>query len=100
MFIKPPLGTACFIYNNKKCGVFPGIRGGLNFSITHKVTEGPGMQYDVKNTMKEFNRLMVDIRKTIPAEYEAFINHKAALTKAGRLPEKSKWLLLLVASVS
>lgn len=58
------------------------------------------MQYEVKNTMKEFNRLMVDIRKAIPAEYEAFINHKAALTKAGKLPEKTKWLLLLVASVS
>ena len=58
------------------------------------------MQYEVKNTTKEFNRLMVEIRKSIPAEYEAFINHKAALTKAGRLPEKSKWLLLLVASVS
>lgn len=58
------------------------------------------MQYDVKNTMKEFNRLMVDIRKAIPAEYEAFINNKAALTKAGKLPEKTKWLLLLVASVS
>jgi len=58
------------------------------------------MQYDVKSTMKEFNRLMADIRKTIPAEYEAFIANKAALTRSGRLPEKSKWLLLLVASVS
>jgi len=58
------------------------------------------MQYDVKGTIEEFNRLMVDIRKSIPAEYEAFIANKAALTKAGKIPEKTKWLLLLVASVS
>ena len=58
------------------------------------------MQYDVKGTIEEFNRLMVDIRKSIPAEYESFIAHKAALTKSGKIPEKTKWLLLLVASVS
>jgi alkylhydroperoxidase/carboxymuconolactone decarboxylase family protein YurZ len=58
------------------------------------------MEYDVKKTMDEFNRLMVDIRKAIPAEYESFINNKAALTKAGKIPEKTKWMLLLVASVS
>lgn len=58
------------------------------------------MQYETKKTLAEFNRLMVDIRKTIPAEYEAFIAQKAALTKSGRIPEKTKWLLLLVAGVS
>lgn len=58
------------------------------------------MEYDTKKTIKEFNELMVDIRKTIPAQYESFINNKAALTKPGRLPEKTKWLLLLVASIS
>ncbi len=58
------------------------------------------MHYDVKATTEEFNRLMVDIRKSIPAEYEAFIANKAAMTKSGRIVEKTKWLLLLVASVS
>jgi alkylhydroperoxidase/carboxymuconolactone decarboxylase family protein YurZ len=58
------------------------------------------MQYEVKKNIEEFNRLMVDIRKSVPAEYEAFINNKAAMTKGGRIDEKTKWLLLLVASVS
>lgn len=58
------------------------------------------MEYEVKKNIEEFNRLMVDIRKSIPAEYESFINNKAAMTKSGRIDEKTKWLLLLVASVS
>lgn len=58
------------------------------------------MQYDTNKTIKEFNELMVDIRKAVPAEFESFINHKAALTKPGRLPEKTKWMLLMVASIS
>lgn len=58
------------------------------------------MDYDIKKTTEEFNKLMVDIRKSIPAEYEAFIANKAAMTKSGKIGEKTKWLLLLVASVS
>ena len=58
------------------------------------------MQYDPKETLKEFNKLMTDIRKSIPNEYSAFINIKDTLVKSGRLPEKTKWLLLLIASVT
>lgn len=58
------------------------------------------MQYDPKATISEFNRLMTDIRQTIPDEYGAFIGEKEAITKDGRLPEKTKWLLLLISSVT
>jgi len=58
------------------------------------------MQYDPKTTLDEFNRLMVDIRKTLPKQYQAFIVEKEALIKSDSLSEKTKWLLLLVASVS
>ncbi len=58
------------------------------------------MQYEPKKTLEEFNRLMTDIKNTIPGEYAAFINEKSAVTKDGRLPEKTKWLLLLIASVT
>ncbi len=58
------------------------------------------MQYDPKETLAEFNKLMTDIRKTIPEEYAAFISEKDKLTKSGRVPEKTKWLLLLIASVT
>ncbi len=58
------------------------------------------MQYDPKTTVDEFDRLMLDIRKTIPEHYAAFINEKSAMTKDGKLPEKTKWLLTLVASVT
>ncbi|HPS19616.1 MAG TPA: carboxymuconolactone decarboxylase family protein [Candidatus Omnitrophota bacterium] len=58
------------------------------------------MQYEPKKTLKEFNALMTDIRKTIPAEYKAFIDQKEQLTKSGKLPGKTKWLLLLVSSVT
>jgi alkylhydroperoxidase/carboxymuconolactone decarboxylase family protein YurZ len=58
------------------------------------------MHYDPKKTLEEFNQLMVDIRKTIPKEYEAFIHEKDIITRSGKVPEKTKWLLLLVASVS
>jgi alkylhydroperoxidase/carboxymuconolactone decarboxylase family protein YurZ len=58
------------------------------------------MQYDPKETMKEFNKLMVEVRKAVPEQFEAFIHQKAIVTKTGRVPEKTKWLLLLIASVS
>ena len=58
------------------------------------------MQYDIKKTLDEFNELMVDIRKSIPEQYGSFIDNKAALTKAGKIDEKTKWLLLLVSGVS
>ena len=58
------------------------------------------MQYDPKGTLDEFNRLMTDIRKAIPETYGAFIKEKEAITGKGKIPEKCKWLLLLVASVS
>jgi alkylhydroperoxidase/carboxymuconolactone decarboxylase family protein YurZ len=58
------------------------------------------MQYDPKETLSEFNKLMTDIKQTIPEEYAVFINEKEKLTKSGRIPEKTKWLLLLIASVT
>jgi len=58
------------------------------------------MQYDSKTTLKEFNRLMVNIKKKIPGPYAAFMREKEAVTRSGKLPEKTKWLLLLVAGVS
>ncbi|MBU1085900.1 MAG: carboxymuconolactone decarboxylase family protein [Candidatus Omnitrophica bacterium] len=58
------------------------------------------MQYDPKETLAEFNKLMADIRTTIPEEYAAFISEKDKLTKTGKVPEKTKWLLLLIASVT
>ena len=62
--------------------------------------KGVAMRYDVTNTLREFDVLMADIRKSIPDEYQAFVNEKTAFTKDGRLPAKNKWLLLLVASVT
>ncbi len=58
------------------------------------------MTYTPKQTLDEFNRLMTDIRKTIPEQYDAFIGEKETLTKDGKLPAKTKWLLVLVASVT
>jgi len=63
-------------------------------------TKGEGMQYEPQKTLKEFNELMTDIRQTIPEQYEAFIKGKDVLTKAGSVDEKTKWLLLLVSSVT
>jgi alkylhydroperoxidase/carboxymuconolactone decarboxylase family protein YurZ len=58
------------------------------------------MQYEVKKTLDEFKRLMTDINKSIPEEYTSFINEKLSITKTNKLPEKTKWLLLLIASVT
>ena len=58
------------------------------------------MTYTPKQTLDEFNRLMTDIRKTIPEQYDAFIGEKETLTKDVKLPAKTKWLLVLVASVT
>jgi len=58
------------------------------------------MRYETKETLEEFNRLMVGIRKAVPREYEAFINEKKVVTRSGKLPEKTKWLLLLATSVT
>ena len=58
------------------------------------------MEYDAQKVLSQFNEAMVDIRKTIPAQYDAFIKEKETLTKSGKIPEKTKWLLLLVASVT
>ncbi len=58
------------------------------------------MRYEPKKTLKEFNELMVDIKNTIPQEYNSFINEKEKIMKSGKLPEKTKWLLLLVASLT
>jgi len=58
------------------------------------------MQYEVKNTLDEFNKLMVDIKNTIPDQYAALINEKEKVTKSGSVDEKTKWLLLLVSSVT
>lgn len=58
------------------------------------------MRYNPKETLDEFNKLMLDIEKTIPEQYKAFINEKTAITKKGRIDEKTKWLLLLVSSLT
>lgn len=58
------------------------------------------MQYQPTRTLEEFNALMADIQKSIPAEFNAFAHEKNVLTKGNRLPEQTKWLLTLVASVS
>jgi alkylhydroperoxidase/carboxymuconolactone decarboxylase family protein YurZ len=62
--------------------------------------EAKNMQYNPKETLDEFNRLMLDIEKAIPEQYKAFINEKAAITRKGKVDEKTKWLLLLTASVT
>ena len=58
------------------------------------------MTYTPKETLDEFNQLMTDIRKSIPDQYAAFIGEKEALTQDGKLSAKTKWLLVLVASVT
>ena len=58
------------------------------------------MQYNPKETLDEFGKLMLDIQKSIPEQYKAFISEKAAITKSGKVDEKIKWLLLLVSSVT
>lgn len=58
------------------------------------------MQYNPEETLKEFDRLMADIKKAVPEEYASFIREKTTITKAGKVPEKVKWLLLLIASVT
>lgn len=58
------------------------------------------MEYDALKLLKQFNEAMVDIRKTLPAQYDAFVKEKEVLTKSGKIPEKTKWLLLLVSSVT
>ncbi|MDP8216219.1 MAG: carboxymuconolactone decarboxylase family protein [Candidatus Kaelpia imicola] len=58
------------------------------------------MQYDPKETLNEFNRLMTDIKNTVPKEYQAFIQEKDQITSSGKLPEKEKRLLLLVSAVT
>ena len=56
--------------------------------------------YDAISTLEQFNKLMVDIRDAIPAQYEGFIKQKESIIKSGKIPEKTKWLLLLVSSVT
>lgn len=58
------------------------------------------MEYDALKLLEQFNEAMVDIRKSVPKEYEAFIKEKEAILASGKIPEKTKWLLLLVASVT
>ncbi|MBD3246983.1 MAG: hypothetical protein GF333_08275 [Candidatus Omnitrophica bacterium] len=58
------------------------------------------MLYESKSTLDEFKKRMVNIRQAIPDEYAAFIQEKSVVTKDGKIPEKTKWLLLLIASVT
>ena len=58
------------------------------------------MDYNPKEVLDEFSRLMVDIKGSIPEEYEAFVNEKKIITKPGKISEKTKWLLLLISSVT
>ena len=58
------------------------------------------MLYQPGDTLREFNERMTDIRKAIPGAYEAFLKEKEVITKSDKLSEKTKWLLLLVASTT
>ncbi|HOW59544.1 MAG TPA: carboxymuconolactone decarboxylase family protein [Candidatus Omnitrophota bacterium] len=58
------------------------------------------MEYNATQLLKQFNEAMVDIRKALPKEYEAFMKEKETVLKSGKIPEKTKWLLLLTASVT
>ncbi len=58
------------------------------------------MDYNAKELLKQFNESMVNIRKAVPAEYEAFMKEKETVVRSGKIPEKTKWLLLLVASTT
>ncbi len=58
------------------------------------------MQYDTKKTLNEFGDLMLDIAKAVPEQYKAFLAEKESFTKTGKVDEKTKWLLLLVSSVT
>ena len=50
------------------------------------------MKYDPREILEEFSQAMADIKKTVPGQYEAFIREKEAITKGGKLEEKTKWL--------
>ena len=58
------------------------------------------MEYDAQKMLSQFNEAMVDIRKAVPKEYEAFMKEKEVILASGKVPEKTKWLLLLVASTT
>ena len=58
------------------------------------------MKSDTIATLREFNALMAEVRKAVPSEFSALSGLKAAVTGPGRLPEKTKWLILLTASIS
>ncbi len=58
------------------------------------------MEYDPKLLLDDFNRQMVDLRRAVPQQYDAFIGEKEVLMQSGKVSAKTKWLLLLVASVT
>jgi len=58
------------------------------------------MPYDPKKILEDFNKAMQDIKNAVPKEYEAFISEKNVITKSGKISSKTKWLLMLVASVT
>lgn len=58
------------------------------------------MDCNPKKILKDFAIAMNNIRKTVPDEYSAFIKEKEVILKQGKIGEKTKWLLLLVASLS
>ncbi|MFA6599964.1 MAG: carboxymuconolactone decarboxylase family protein [Candidatus Omnitrophota bacterium] len=58
------------------------------------------MEYQPKKILSEFNRLMTNVRSAVPGSYDALIAEKHAALKSGKIPEKTKWLMLLVAGVS
>ncbi|MFA5160574.1 MAG: carboxymuconolactone decarboxylase family protein [Candidatus Omnitrophota bacterium] len=58
------------------------------------------MEYDAQKLLKQFHESMADIAKVIPKEYGAFIKEKETILRSGKIPEKTKWLLLLAASVT
>ena len=61
---------------------------------------GLNMEYDAQKILSQFNEAMVDIRKAVPKQYEAFMKEKETILASGKIPEKTKWLLLLVASAT
>jgi alkylhydroperoxidase/carboxymuconolactone decarboxylase family protein YurZ len=72
----------------------------MAYTVKPVIQWGCVMQYDPKKTLDEFDNLMLDIAKAVPEQYKAFLMEKQAFTKSGRIDEKTKWLLLLVSSVT
>ena len=58
------------------------------------------MDYEPKKMLNDFKKIMVDIKHSIPEQYSAFLHEKESVMKSGKITDKNKWLLMLVAAVS